>query len=134
VNAYTILLSPDEDGGYTVTSPSLPGVVTHGNTVDEALAMARDAIAVFLEMPPSQSRKLRASRVYSISFEPDLESGGFTVTLPALPGCITDGDTIEEAALRAREAIDLYLDGEDISRFVDTFRNPTNVIALITST
>ena len=47
---YTVLLDPDdEEGGYTVTVPALPGVVTQGQTVDEALKMARDAIALYLE-------------------------------------------------------------------------------------
>jgi predicted RNase H-like HicB family nuclease len=47
---YTVLLQPDEDeGGYTVTVPALPGIVTQGETVDEALEMARDAIALYLE-------------------------------------------------------------------------------------
>lgn len=40
-----ILLTPDlYDGGYTVTVPALPGVVTDGRTIDEALANAREAI------------------------------------------------------------------------------------------
>jgi len=48
--AYTIVLDPDlEAGGYTVTVPALPGCVTQGETVDEAVAMARDAIALYLE-------------------------------------------------------------------------------------
>lgn len=46
---YTVLLEPDEDGGYTVTVPALPGVATEGDTLQEALAMARDAIALYLE-------------------------------------------------------------------------------------
>lgn len=45
--------------------------------------------------------------------------GGYTVTAPSLPGCVTYGDTIEEAIKMAKEAISLYLedlkaDGEDI--------------------
>jgi predicted RNase H-like HicB family nuclease len=49
---YAVVLTPDpESGGYTVTVPSLPGVFTHGDTVEEALSMARDAIACFLELP-----------------------------------------------------------------------------------
>lgn len=36
--------------------------------------------------------------------------GGFTVTVPALPGCITFGKTIEEAEKMAEEAIRLYLE------------------------
>jgi len=49
---YAVVLTPDvESGGYTVTVPSLPGVFTHGETVEEALAMARDAIACYFELP-----------------------------------------------------------------------------------
>jgi antitoxin HicB len=45
--------------------------------------------------------------------------GGYTVLVPALPGCITFGETIEEAIKMAKEAIELYLEsmignGEDI--------------------
>jgi antitoxin HicB len=46
---YTVLLDPDEEGGYAVTVPALPGVVTQGDTLEEALEMARDAIALYLE-------------------------------------------------------------------------------------
>ncbi|HVC32452.1 MAG TPA: type II toxin-antitoxin system HicB family antitoxin [Chloroflexota bacterium] len=42
----TIILHPDLDvGGYAVTEPALPGVVTEGDTLEEAIAMAKDAIA-----------------------------------------------------------------------------------------
>ena len=47
---YTVLLHPDEeDGGYTVTVPALPGIVTQGDSLEEALEMVRDAIALYLE-------------------------------------------------------------------------------------
>jgi predicted RNase H-like HicB family nuclease len=47
---YTILLEPDPDaGGYTVTVPELPGCVTQAESVQEALAMARDAITLHVE-------------------------------------------------------------------------------------
>ena len=47
---YTILLDPDdEEGGYTVTVPALPGVVTQGETVDDCLKRAREAIALHIE-------------------------------------------------------------------------------------
>jgi len=38
------------------------------------------------------------------------EEGGYTVTVPALPGCISEGDTKEEALRNIREAIQLYLE------------------------
>ncbi len=50
---------------------------------------------------------------YTVLLTPDLESGGYTVTVPALPGCVTDGPTVEDALARASEAIALYLRGED---------------------
>ena len=47
---YTILIDPDEeDGGFTVTVPALPGVVTQGETVDECIERAREAIALHIE-------------------------------------------------------------------------------------
>ena len=46
---------------------------------------------------------------YTVLFEP-AEEGGFVVTCPALPGLVTEGDTIEEARGRAREAIEGYLE------------------------
>jgi antitoxin HicB len=48
-HAYNILLQPEPEGGYTVTCPSLPGLVTYGGTLDEARAMAADAIEGYLE-------------------------------------------------------------------------------------
>ena len=42
---------------------------------------------------------------------PDPEDGGFTVEVPSLPGCITEGDTVEEAVRNARDAIACWLEG-----------------------
>lgn len=36
--------------------------------------------------------------------------GGYTVTVPALPGCVSEGDTFEKAAKNIKEAIELYLE------------------------
>ena len=49
-------------------------------------------------------------RRYTILLTPDPEQGGYTVTVPVLAGCVTEGDTLEEALLNAREAITLHLD------------------------
>lgn len=38
------------------------------------------------------------------------EDGGFTVIVPSLPGCISEGDTKEQAIENIREAIELYLE------------------------
>lgn len=49
VYSYTVLFEPAEEGGYVVTCPALPGLVTEGNTLKEARSMAKDAIALYLE-------------------------------------------------------------------------------------
>ncbi len=49
VLSYKILLRKEVEGGYTVIVPSLPGCVTYGNTVDEAMAMAKEAIELYIE-------------------------------------------------------------------------------------
>ena len=46
---FTVLFEPAQEGGYVVTCPALPGLVTEGNTLEEARAMAKDAIVGYLE-------------------------------------------------------------------------------------
>jgi predicted RNase H-like HicB family nuclease len=41
------------------------------------------------------------------------EDGGYTVYVPSLPGCISEGDSIEEALENIKEAIELCLEVED---------------------
>ena len=45
---------------------------------------------------------------YQIMFRPE-PGGGFTVIVPSLPGCITYGETLEDAQKMAKEAIELYV-------------------------
>ena len=47
---YTINLRPEPEGGYTVLVPALPEVVTYGETEEEALRMAHEAIELALEV------------------------------------------------------------------------------------
>jgi antitoxin HicB len=47
---------------------------------------------------------------YVAVFEPDDRAEGYTVTIPALPSCISEGNTFEEALDNIREAAELYLD------------------------
>jgi predicted RNase H-like HicB family nuclease len=46
---FTVVMTPDVDGGYVVTCPALPGLVTEGDTLEEARSMAADAIQGYLE-------------------------------------------------------------------------------------
>ena len=49
VLSYRILLRQEPEGGYTVIVPSLPGCVTYGDTVEEAIEMAKEAIELYIE-------------------------------------------------------------------------------------
>ncbi len=49
-------------------------------------------------------------RTYTIVVEPE-ETGGYLVTVPALPGCFTQGRTLEECRERAAEAIEVHIAG-----------------------
>ncbi|MBW3536192.1 MAG: type II toxin-antitoxin system HicB family antitoxin [Actinobacteria bacterium] len=46
---YEVILMPQAEGGFTVSVPDLPDVMTEGDTREEALAMAKDAIEGYLE-------------------------------------------------------------------------------------
>ena len=46
---------------------------------------------------------------FKVVLEPS-DEGGFTVYAPSLPGCISEGDTVEDALANIQEAIELYLE------------------------
>ena len=54
-------------------------------------------------------RTAKKGQSYQIDLVPD-EDGGYTVIVPALPGCISHGASVTEATRNAREAIELHLD------------------------
>ncbi len=49
---------------------------------------------------------------FNVVLEP-ADEGGYTVFVPSLPGCISEGDTKEEALKNIKDAIELYLEPED---------------------
>ena len=56
-----LLLDPQPEGGYTVTSPLLPELITEGDTIAEALANAEDAFAAVVEIYEDRGRPLPSS-------------------------------------------------------------------------
>ena len=46
---YTVVFEPAEEGGFVVTVPALPGLVTEGDSLEEAREMVKDAIRGYLE-------------------------------------------------------------------------------------
>jgi len=70
-------------------------------------------------------------RTYKILMHKEPE-GSYTVSVPALPGCMTYGDTVEHAIQMAQEAIELYIEelherGEEIPDDSDTLEYSLNV-------
>lgn len=55
---FEIVLEAQDDGGYVVSVPDLPGLWTQGETREEAIAMARDAIAGYVETLSELERPL----------------------------------------------------------------------------
>ena len=49
MHTYKILLQKEPEGGFTVTVPALPGCITYGQDIDESLAMAKEAIELYIE-------------------------------------------------------------------------------------
>ena len=50
-------------------------------------------------------------RTYTIILEPEPDGSAYNVIVPALPGCLTFGETVEEAIENAKEAIGLHIEG-----------------------
>ena len=46
---YRVIIRKEPEGGYTVIVPSLAGCITHGDTVEHGIEMAREAIELYLE-------------------------------------------------------------------------------------
>ena len=55
------------------------------------------------------NREAKRLLSYTVFYEEAVE-GGYVASVPALPGCHTQGDTLEEAKANVREAIEVYLE------------------------
>lgn len=60
--------------------------------------------------PEVHSVPARGTCRYTVLLTPEPEDGGYSVAVPALPGCHTQGENRPEALANAREAIRLYLE------------------------
>jgi predicted RNase H-like HicB family nuclease len=68
-------------------------------------------------------------RRYAVVLTPEAQADGYSVSVPALPGCVSQGDSFEDALANIREAIGLCLgvvlrDGEDL---------PEDVVSVVTA-
>lgn len=56
--SYKILLTKEEEGGYMVTVPALPGCITQGDNIEEAMVMAQEAIELYIEELQARGEKI----------------------------------------------------------------------------
>lgn len=57
---------------------------------------------------------IKTEKIFSVIYESAIE-GGYVVSVPSLPGCYSEGDTLEEAQKNIQEAIELYLEETDVN-------------------
>lgn len=72
---YKIRLQKEQEGSYTVSVPSLPGCITYGNNIDEAIAMAKEAIELYIESLVEHGEEIPTENntlEYSITVQPDI--------------------------------------------------------------
>ena len=60
-----LIFAPQPEGGFTVTSPLLPELVTEGDSVEDALDNARDAVAAVVEAYQDWGRPLPAGLLFN---------------------------------------------------------------------
>ncbi|HLC78438.1 MAG TPA: type II toxin-antitoxin system HicB family antitoxin [Candidatus Nanoarchaeia archaeon] len=58
------------------------------------------------------------------------EEGGYTAYVPALQGCISQGETIEETLKNIKEAIELYLESDDNDLIINSDNVKTEIITI----
>lgn len=78
---------------------------------------------IYLTNPPEERLSVRRW-AYLLDWK-ILENGGYTVYVLSLPGCISEGNTVEKAIKNIKEAIELYLEPveDDLIPFVEKSRN-----------
>jgi antitoxin HicB len=75
-----LVLAPQPEGGYTVTSPALPGLVTEGDSLKQALENVEDALRATLELNADTGRPIPSSLIQ----DPEAGAIQFDLLLPAL--------------------------------------------------
>ena len=86
--AYAVLLVPDPDrGGFTVTVPEIPEIVTEGDDEEHALAMARDAISLYLRYAAEKGLALPVERAAPRLATVQVDAGASADAVPASAGC-----------------------------------------------
>jgi len=76
---FTILIEKNEEGSYTVTVPSLPGCITQGDTWDDAIANAREAIAGYIEALRALGKPIPLEVPVEVAADAILKQAGMSI-------------------------------------------------------
>ena len=68
---------------------------------------------------------------FVVVLEPDEQAGGYNVTVPALPGCFTQGETVDQSLERVKDAIATYLAAETPERLRAAGVDPTVLVEVV---
>jgi len=119
--SYTVTFAPQPNGSYEVSVPAMPECLIDGRTLEEARLLTKKAIEGYIEeclqegeaIPEDLRIKPVFEKVavtvqskqlsYTVIFEPT-EEGGYVVRVPAIQGCVTQGETLQEAREMAQDA------------------------------
>ncbi len=73
---YKIRLQKEPEGGYTVIVPALPGCISYGGNVDEAIKMAKEAVELYIESLAAHGEEIPTENntlEYSLTVSPDIK-------------------------------------------------------------
>lgn len=73
-----------------------------------------------------------SGRRFTVILTPELDGSPYNVSVPALPGCVTWGVTVEEALEMAKDAIALFLEGEDLDELLGEGQPTDSIVATVT--
>jgi len=62
-----VILEPQEEGGYTVYAPSLPGCISEGDSKEEAIRNITEAIELYLEADESEVQPSKSKEIVEVT-------------------------------------------------------------------
>lgn len=88
---YQIVLTPDDEGGYSVEVPDLPGCFTHGDTIEDAAAMGADAAKTYVASLMAHEEPIPAPTAREV------DGTAFMVFFEVDSSYIVEGETVSAA-------------------------------------
>lgn len=70
---YTVVIEPDDEGGFWAYVPALPGCFTQGKTLEETAKMAQEAVEGFVEVLAEKGEKIPVEKHYPERMTVDIE-------------------------------------------------------------